>query len=120
MQLQTELINVGYVQDIMISFSTAGGIGEQQDDEIYWGLDCVSEFFNELHNGRNNYLPSFPPQPGLSRICEEQIEEEDGNEEVESQLFNQGYDITDQVYLAKRRLLNYFIDICNLRPTWYW
>ncbi|KAA6390334.1 MAG: hypothetical protein EZS28_014138 [Streblomastix strix] len=67
-----DLVNVGYGKVICISFSTAGGIGEEEDEEIWNRLVYISEFLRELHQ-------------------EEQIEEEGAKEEVDAQMNNNGY-----------------------------
>ncbi|KAA6370673.1 MAG: hypothetical protein EZS28_033800 [Streblomastix strix] len=56
--------------------------GEVQDEQIYQRLDRFSYFFSNLH--QKDYL--FPPQPLLARRADEQIEEDGGNEEIESQI----------------------------------
>ncbi|KAA6371132.1 MAG: hypothetical protein EZS28_033342 [Streblomastix strix] len=119
----SELINVGYGRALIISVSTAGGTEEQGDMEIRDGLQQISDFFRDIHNGRNNNnnYPSFPPQPVLAKTCLEQIEEEGGNEEVESQIINKQKDfyinIKDQANRAKVGFLNFYI---NRRNTKRW
>ncbi|KAA6384602.1 MAG: hypothetical protein EZS28_019872 [Streblomastix strix] len=122
-QVQAELINVGYGRVLFISVSAAGGTEEQEDDEISWGLFRISNFFYQLNNGRNNnnYQPSFPPQPALSKSYFEQIEEEGGNEEIESQLINNGKDqfcnkIKVKANQIKRMKMNYYIYRQNTEP----
>ncbi|KAA6364820.1 MAG: hypothetical protein EZS28_039653, partial [Streblomastix strix] len=101
---------------LVITISTASGSGEEQDGEIFQGLYCISKFLKYLHQG--NY--SFPPQPLLVRRSDEQIEEEGGNEEIESQIINEGNffgcNIKDEANEAKGWILNYFIDQGNQRP----
>ncbi|KAA6382341.1 MAG: hypothetical protein EZS28_022129 [Streblomastix strix] len=60
-------------------------------------------------------------QPALSKSCIEQIEEEGGNEEVESQLINKWNDDDnkDQANQTKAEILNLYIDRRNPRPGWY-
>ncbi|KAA6356597.1 MAG: hypothetical protein EZS28_047876 [Streblomastix strix] len=53
-QVQSELVNNGYGRVMSISFCTAGGKGEEQDQEIWNGLECIFRFLNELHTGRND------------------------------------------------------------------
>ncbi|KAA6363591.1 MAG: hypothetical protein EZS28_040882 [Streblomastix strix] len=115
-QDQSELINVGYGRIVIIFISSAGGTEEQGDVEIYWVLQYIYRFLNELNNGRNNSnninnQPSFIPQPALSKICIEQMEEEGGNEEVESQLINKGnvWKIIGDAEEVKGLILNRFI-----------
>ncbi|KAA6380863.1 MAG: hypothetical protein EZS28_023612 [Streblomastix strix] len=119
-----ELINIGYGRALTLSLCTAGGAELQGDFEIKDGLSYISIFLNEFYNGRNNYddQPSFPPQPNLSKACVEQIEDEGGIEEVESQLTNKGknFNIKIQAIKVKGRILNFFIDWSNSIPFWYW
>ncbi|KAA6363332.1 MAG: hypothetical protein EZS28_041141 [Streblomastix strix] len=117
----SELINARYVGVLVIAISTASGSGEEYDNEIYWRLDNISEFIKCLNNGRNNYEPSFPPQLLLARRSVEQIEEEGGNEEIDSQIINKGIggNIKDEANEAKGRILNYFVEKSNQRPDWY-
>ncbi|KAA6363045.1 MAG: hypothetical protein EZS28_041428, partial [Streblomastix strix] len=78
----TELVNARYARVFVIAIGTASGSGEEQDDEIKDGLSYISIFLKCLHQG----MISFPPQPLLARSSIEQIEEQGGNEEIESQL----------------------------------
>ncbi|KAA6365742.1 MAG: hypothetical protein EZS28_038731 [Streblomastix strix] len=116
--VHTELVNANYVRVLVIAISTASGSGEEQDLEIYWGLDKISDFIRCLNKGRNDYEPSFPPQPLLARRSDEQIEEEGGNEEVESQLINKGFngDIKTDANRAKIAIQNIFIKQGKPRP----
>ncbi|KAA6369969.1 MAG: hypothetical protein EZS28_034504 [Streblomastix strix] len=111
-QIQTELINNGYGRVISIQISTAGGIGEEQDWEIFNGFIQISNFLRALHQGRNNYYqPSFQPLPLLARRSEEQIEEEGANEEIEAQMNNKGNYGNIKYYAnsTKSATLNHFI-----------
>ncbi|KAA6366368.1 MAG: hypothetical protein EZS28_038105 [Streblomastix strix] len=111
-QDQSELINKRYGRVTSISFCTAGGVGEEQDDEIYNGLRSIYLFISELHEGRNNdYKPSFQSLPLLARRSEEQMEEEGANEEIEAQMNNNGYvgDIKNWANRVKAMILNRFI-----------
>ncbi|KAA6372663.1 MAG: hypothetical protein EZS28_031812 [Streblomastix strix] len=108
-----DLVNVGYGKVTCISFSTAGGIGEEEDEEIYIRLNRISDFLREQHEWRNNsWQPSFQPLPFLARRTEEQIEEEGANEEVEAQMINNGYNgtIKDTANSTKAETLNHFIN----------
>ncbi|KAA6367095.1 MAG: hypothetical protein EZS28_037378 [Streblomastix strix] len=108
-----DLLNVGYGKVTCISLSTAGGIGEEDDEEIGNGLENINNFLREQHEGRNDdEQPSFQPLPLLARRTEEQIEEEGAIEEVEAQMNKNGcqyYDIKYQAYWAKAEILNHFI-----------
>ncbi|KAA6393868.1 MAG: hypothetical protein EZS28_010602 [Streblomastix strix] len=85
-KMQTELVNVGYGRMMTTTFSTTGGVGEEQDKEIYYGLFYIFRFLRELHEGRNEQQPSFQTLPLLARMSLEQIEEEGVNEEIEAQI----------------------------------
>ncbi|KAA6389854.1 MAG: hypothetical protein EZS28_014615, partial [Streblomastix strix] len=72
-----------------------------------------------LNKGKQN---SFPPQPLLAHRSDEQLEEEGGNEEIDSQLINkehQDCNIKDYANEDKGRILNYFIEQGNPKPNWY-
>ncbi|KAA6372630.1 MAG: hypothetical protein EZS28_031843, partial [Streblomastix strix] len=114
---QTELVNARYARALVIAISTASGAGEEYDDEIWNGLFRISKFLSNLHQGRYNSA-TFPPQPLLVRRSVEQIEEEGGNEEIDSQLINKGNsrNIKDEANEAKGRILNYFIEKGNREP----
>ncbi|KAA6360066.1 MAG: hypothetical protein EZS28_044407 [Streblomastix strix] len=84
-----ELVNFRYVGALIISIGTAVGVGEQQDWGISDGFFYIHNFLLLLNIVNNNWKPSFQPLL-LSKSCIEQIEEEGGNEEVESQLVNKG------------------------------
>ncbi|KAA6371737.1 MAG: hypothetical protein EZS28_032736 [Streblomastix strix] len=107
-----DLVNIGYGKVICISFSTAGGIGEEHDKKILNVLNDIINFIRALHNGRNDeWQPSFQPLPLFSRRTEEQIEEEGANEEMEAQMNNNGYNRRIKYYAkyAKAVILNHFI-----------
>ncbi|KAA6399990.1 MAG: hypothetical protein EZS28_004486 [Streblomastix strix] len=111
-QDQTELVNVGYGRMTSIAFCTAGGIGEEHDKEIYSGLNRITRFLRDIHEGRNNrWQPSFQPLPLLARRTEEQIEEQGAIEELEAQMNNKGYysGIMYWTNEAKATILNHFI-----------
>ncbi|KAA6401227.1 MAG: hypothetical protein EZS28_003240 [Streblomastix strix] len=124
-QDQAELVSKGYVRANVIAISTAGGQGEEQDEEIDNGLSYLSRFLKELYQGRLNPKipdqPPFPPLPSFARSSKEQIEEEGGYEEVEAQLINKGqrYNIKDSADFVKRRILYYYVDKSNPKPRWY-
>ncbi|KAA6359526.1 MAG: hypothetical protein EZS28_044947 [Streblomastix strix] len=60
--------------------------------------------------------------PVLFKSCQEQIEDEGGNEEIEAQLVNKGrgpfssINIKSQTNRAKGKILNFFIDRSNPEP----
>ncbi|KAA6319457.1 MAG: hypothetical protein EZS28_054813, partial [Streblomastix strix] len=109
-QVQQELVRQGYGRVICISFCTAGGVGEEQNQMIRYGLSYISDFLKDLHEGRNWY-PSFQPLPLLIRKTEEQIEEEGASEEIDAQINNKGYygGINAFANSAKATTLNRFI-----------
>ncbi|KAA6397084.1 MAG: hypothetical protein EZS28_007385 [Streblomastix strix] len=83
-QDQSDLVNIEYGRVTFISFSTAGGVGEEHDKEISNALFYIYYFLRELHEGRNiDWQPSIQPLPLLARITEEQIEEEGADEEID-------------------------------------
>ncbi|KAA6383129.1 MAG: hypothetical protein EZS28_021341 [Streblomastix strix] len=105
----SELVNVGYTRVLVIAISTASGSGEEKAEEISLILFRISQFFNNLNKGRN----LFPPQPLLAHRSYEQLEEEGGNEEIDSQLINKGHqycNIKDSANEAKQMIMNYFIN----------
>ncbi|KAA6391839.1 MAG: hypothetical protein EZS28_012632 [Streblomastix strix] len=105
-QNQSELVNVGFGRMMIITFCTAGGAGEEKDEEIYNGLYHIFCFLKELYEGRNDvWLPSFQPLPLLARVSLEQIEEEGAIEEIEEQMKNNGFDgyIKGQAKMSKLR-----------------
>ncbi|KAA6391462.1 MAG: hypothetical protein EZS28_013013 [Streblomastix strix] len=108
--VQSELVIIGYGRVMSISFSTAGGIGDEKDEEISYGLYRISRFLSELHEGRN-WQPSFQPLPLLVRMSLEQIEDEGANEELEAQINNKGVNgrIKGWANDAKAVTLNRFI-----------
>ncbi|KAA6392545.1 MAG: hypothetical protein EZS28_011931 [Streblomastix strix] len=121
---QTELVNANYARVLVIAISTASGHGKEQDSEIWYGFNSISDFLNNLNQGRiDDCQPSFPHQPLLVRRSVEQFEEEGGNEEIEAQMSNVGYfigyNIKSNANQAKGRILNYFIEQGNPRPDWY-
>ncbi|KAA6377736.1 MAG: hypothetical protein EZS28_026739 [Streblomastix strix] len=110
-QDQSELVRQGYGRMMSITFSTAGGVGEEEDKEIWNGLGEIQHFLRQLHDGRNYPYTSFQPLPLLVRRTEEQIEEEGASEEIEAQLNNKGMNgnIKMNATRAKAAILNHFI-----------
>ncbi|KAA6371028.1 MAG: hypothetical protein EZS28_033446 [Streblomastix strix] len=110
-QDQSQLVNKRYGRVMSTAFCTAGGKGEEQDDEIWNGLDRIYLFLRELHEGRYDWQPSFQPLPLLARRSDEQMEEEGANEEIDAQMINNGYDsnIKGWAKWAKKATLNHFI-----------
>ncbi|KAA6382828.1 MAG: hypothetical protein EZS28_021644 [Streblomastix strix] len=117
---QSELVKANYSGVLDIAIITASGHGEEEDKEINYGLDYISNFL-ECINHRKYYQPQFPPQPLLVRRSDEQIEEEGGNEEIDSQQLNKGFSgkIKNSANRAKGMILNYFIEQGNQKPYWY-
>ncbi|KAA6377268.1 MAG: hypothetical protein EZS28_027204 [Streblomastix strix] len=106
-----DLVNVGYGKVICISFNTAGGIDEEEDEEIRNVLIYFYYFLRELHEGKDYRQPFFQPLPLLSRRTVEQIEKEGAIEEIEAQMNNKGYDIDIKFMakMAKTETLDHFI-----------
>ncbi|KAA6367025.1 MAG: hypothetical protein EZS28_037448 [Streblomastix strix] len=115
---QSELVNANYTGVLVIAISTASGHGKKYDNEIRIGLYYIYIFLRCLNKGKQF---SFPPQPLLAHRSDEQLEEEGGNEEIDSQLMNKGFnsDIKNNANETKGEILNYFIDQGNRRPYWY-
>ncbi|KAA6379236.1 MAG: hypothetical protein EZS28_025239 [Streblomastix strix] len=123
---QSQLVAFGYVRILIIVISTAGGLGEEHDQEINEVLIHISDFLFELHKGRNAHLPHFQSESLLARRSIEQIEDEGGNEEIDSQLINKGKEILfargsfkKMANDAKGQILNFYIDKGCKRPWWY-
>ncbi|KAA6394575.1 MAG: hypothetical protein EZS28_009895 [Streblomastix strix] len=110
-QIQTELVNQRFGRVMTISISTAGGNGEEQDKEIRNGLFYIYYFLRDIHEGRTNRQSSFQPLPLLVRSTKEQIEEEGANEEIETQMKNNGFNGNIMIWAneAKAVILNRFI-----------
>ncbi|KAA6364173.1 MAG: hypothetical protein EZS28_040300 [Streblomastix strix] len=111
-QDQSELVNKRYGRMLSTAFCTAGGKGEEQDLEIFYGMVRIFSFLIKLHAGRNDdYQPSFQPLPLLARNTEEQMEEEGADEELEAQMNNNENEggIKDYAKWAKAATLNRFI-----------
>ncbi|KAA6397088.1 MAG: hypothetical protein EZS28_007389 [Streblomastix strix] len=110
-QDQQDLVNNEYGRVMFITFCTAGGISDEQDEEIYFGLENISVFLKDLHEGRT-YQPSIQPLPLLARRTEEQIEEEGADEEIDTQMKNNGLCdvIKSNAKWAKATTLNNFIN----------
>ncbi|KAA6358290.1 MAG: hypothetical protein EZS28_046183, partial [Streblomastix strix] len=69
-----DLVNVEYGRVLSIAFCTSGGVGEEQDAQIFMVLIHFYNFLRQLHEGRNDWQPSFQPLPLLVRRTDEQIE----------------------------------------------
>ncbi|KAA6381541.1 MAG: hypothetical protein EZS28_022932 [Streblomastix strix] len=110
-QDQSELVNNGYGRVTSITFCSAGGKGEEQDEEILNGLIRIYDFLRALHEGRNEWKPYFQTLPLLARRTEEQMEEEGANEEIDAQMNNNGYgsNIMFNANSARAMTLNHFI-----------
>ncbi|KAA6360205.1 MAG: hypothetical protein EZS28_044268 [Streblomastix strix] len=127
-QAQVELVTNGYPRILVNIINTAGGNEQEQEGRIYQGLWNIFNFIGEILKGRETdpdygLFPSFPPQPVLFKSCQEQIEDEGGNEEMEAQLVNKRKgeydDINNRANFAKRRILNIFVDNSNPKLYWY-
>ncbi|KAA6362906.1 MAG: hypothetical protein EZS28_041567 [Streblomastix strix] len=110
-QDQSELVNNGYGRVISISYCTAGGMEEEHDVEIKYGLYYISRFLRELLEGIYFRQPSFQPLPLLVPVPLEQIEEEGANEEIDAQMSNNRYNGVIMIYADRARAvtLNHFI-----------
>ncbi|KAA6381332.1 MAG: hypothetical protein EZS28_023141 [Streblomastix strix] len=112
-QVHSELVRQGYVRVTSISFSTAGGVCEEDDFKISDGLSYISIFLIKLRYGRYDDLyPSFQPLPLLARVSLEQIEEEGAIEEIEAQMNNNAYigHIKGKAKDVKAETLNHFVN----------
>ncbi|KAA6382274.1 MAG: hypothetical protein EZS28_022198 [Streblomastix strix] len=109
-QVHSEIDIQEYGRVISFSYSTSGGKGEEQNQEIFNGLNFISRFLRALHEGRN-YQPQFQPLPLLARRSDEQLEEEGANEEIDAQMKNNGLGsgIKNWANEAKAMQLNRFI-----------
>ncbi|KAA6387673.1 MAG: hypothetical protein EZS28_016800 [Streblomastix strix] len=87
----------------------------------YASFDNNISYFLKYLNQVRNYHETFPPQPLLAYRSDEQIEEDGVNEEIDSQLINQGINgnIKNNANRAKGAILNYFIEQGNPKPIWY-
>ncbi|KAA6394605.1 MAG: hypothetical protein EZS28_009868 [Streblomastix strix] len=105
---------------LTISICTAGGSGEEQDEEIRIGLFYMFCFLISLHKGKK-YPTYLPPLPLLAKTCIEQIEEEGGHEEVDALLNNKGREmhIKVQAIGTYGYILNFFVDQSNTLSWWY-
>ncbi|KAA6375623.1 MAG: hypothetical protein EZS28_028850 [Streblomastix strix] len=110
----SELVNIRYVGVLIITISAAGRSGEEQDSDIYDGLDYIYKFLKDLHYGENH--SNFPRYPQLYKRSLEQIEEEGGNEEVEALYVNKGSIIKQETIKTKGSISNYFINQNNREP----
>ncbi|KAA6388067.1 MAG: hypothetical protein EZS28_016405 [Streblomastix strix] len=101
-QVQVDLVTMGYSKVLGFALSTSGGNEQEQDEEIRDGLFKIYTLLISFHYGGD----TLPSQPALSRICEEQIEEEGANEEIDSQYNSKGIDgdIKDNAKKAKGNL----------------
>ncbi|KAA6389308.1 MAG: hypothetical protein EZS28_015167 [Streblomastix strix] len=108
------------VLEIYLCLVTAGGRGEQKDSGINNGLKYLHELTDAVHQGRNE--SPLKSQHSIVKRSEEQIEEEGGNEEIDSQLINKGYyrNIMKEAQTAQMKTLRFFIDKSNPRPRWYY
>ncbi|KAA6401935.1 MAG: hypothetical protein EZS28_002541 [Streblomastix strix] len=126
-QDQVELVTNGYPRVLVRVINTAGGNEQQKDEEICFRLICIYWFIKAIFEGRETNpdykhpYSSLPPQPVLFKSCQEQIEDEGENEEIEAQLINKWEDgnIKDRVNLVKGSILNIFFDRSNPKPWGY-
>ncbi|KAA6339121.1 MAG: hypothetical protein EZS28_052637, partial [Streblomastix strix] len=121
--VQAEIVNAGFIGVMIIAISTAGGSEEDETDETHQWLKNISRFLYYLRQGGEpdvfNRGTTFPPQPILRRICEQQMEEEGADEEIESQLINNQLNrneyekIRDYARGTKLVIMNRYIDLSN-------
>ncbi|KAA6372917.1 MAG: hypothetical protein EZS28_031556 [Streblomastix strix] len=130
-QVQVELVTNGYPRLLVIVINTAGGNEQEQDGGIIQGLLNSIRFIYVILKGREtnqyNLCTPLSPQPDLLKSCQEQIEDEGGNEEIEAQLVNKqwnddlqgNYIIKGTANWAKGSILNFYVDNNSPRPYWY-
>ncbi|KAA6357306.1 MAG: hypothetical protein EZS28_047167 [Streblomastix strix] len=109
------LIKLNLVRALSEYIGNSGGNQNEEDFEVWCGLLSIRGFFNDLSNGRkqSNNKPALNPQPQFIPESEEQIEEVGGLEEIESNLFNNGWDLIGKVKEAKVAIFKYFKDKSN-------
>ncbi|KAA6366095.1 MAG: hypothetical protein EZS28_038378 [Streblomastix strix] len=102
---------------------TAGGSELETNQDIWNILFNFSDFISDLREGRsqkklNPDVPIFPSQPKLILQINDQIEEEGGQEEIDSNLFNRSMGkVRRESQSAKDTIINYYQDMQN-RPIW--
>ncbi|KAA6358307.1 MAG: hypothetical protein EZS28_046165, partial [Streblomastix strix] len=107
-----KLLDVGYARVLAITIGTAGGSGDENDEDIWKGLSHIYWFLRYLHEGKIYiWKPFVQPLPLHVRMSEEQMEEEGGIEEIEAQRNNKGDSgsIKYEANRAKAATLNHFI-----------
>ncbi|KAA6391703.1 MAG: hypothetical protein EZS28_012770 [Streblomastix strix] len=59
--------------------------------------------------------------PAHFKTCNEQGEEEGGNEEIDSQLYNSDWKgiIKSQAYFANSVILNFYVHMSSQEPDWF-
>ncbi|KAA6311546.1 MAG: hypothetical protein EZS28_056105, partial [Streblomastix strix] len=58
--VQSELVRQGFGRVMTLSFCTAGGVGEEQDEEINVGLGEIYSFLANPHEGRYDVDDLYP------------------------------------------------------------
>ncbi|KAA6391686.1 MAG: hypothetical protein EZS28_012784 [Streblomastix strix] len=113
--VQANLVAFNYSKELIAYISTASGKCQEQDKEIYRGLELINNYIQDLRQRRYELPWTYiSPLPHLTKISVEQFEEEGGNEEVDAQSINNRKDYTDhsimiRTNLTKAKLLNHFI-----------
>ncbi|KAA6382650.1 MAG: hypothetical protein EZS28_021822 [Streblomastix strix] len=113
------MIKLNYVRALSENIGNSGSNQNEEDFQVWCGLDEIKCIFNDLSNGREqtNHQTALKPQLQFIPESEEQIEEVGGLEEIETNLFKHGWDIINKVKEAKDAIFKYFRDKSN-RIRW--
>ncbi|KAA6382906.1 MAG: hypothetical protein EZS28_021567 [Streblomastix strix] len=108
----------GYTKVVTLTTRTCGRVGTEDDKEINRVLIFMHNFSSNLCIA-NRLYPTFMIQPALIGKTDEQYDDQGTIEEIESQLFNDGYKsiIKHYVQQAKNKILNCSLDFTN-EPNW--
>ncbi|KAA6383000.1 MAG: hypothetical protein EZS28_021471 [Streblomastix strix] len=117
---QEQLCDAGFIAYMTKAISTAGGCSQYNDGIIIWSLSNIDIFLYYLLFGRkavNAHETEKPPLPHLAVGQKESFEEEGGDEEVDSQIFNinKGHSDNPQKFAKSARIeiLHVFVDRKN-------
>ncbi|KAA6388047.1 MAG: hypothetical protein EZS28_016427 [Streblomastix strix] len=110
-----QLIKLNYVKAMSEYTGNSGGNLNENADELWCGILGIQSIFRELRYGRKqtHSNPSLKPQPKFIPVCQEQVEEVGGLEEIESNLFRNGWKLTEFIDKVRIAMFLYFKDSSN-------
>ncbi|KAA6365057.1 MAG: hypothetical protein EZS28_039416, partial [Streblomastix strix] len=124
-----QLIQIQLSKILVIGLSIVSGFNQKNNDMIRNLLKCAGKFIKFLGQGFYNQfnggelISRKEAQYQRFKTSEEEIEEEGGNEELNSHQYDKDEQVQNQAVIAMKDILNHFRDQTNetdeLQDIWY-